>query len=87
MDNFPFAMTSLLLQSSTGKDKVKPSGKGQRIESKRKAQLEREEQDTADSRKVLFAERSDPLVSPNWINIVINMLCLCMSVWRHSPAA
>ena len=63
--------TSLLLMSSTGKQtKIQ-----QRDESKDGGQQEREEQVTADSRKVIFAERSDSLRGPNWIHVIINMLC------------
>lgn len=75
--------------SSTGKDKVKPSGEGRGGESKDKGQHERGGRDTAESGKVIFAERSDSLVGPNWITVITNMLCLyvrvCMYECRGIP--
>lgn len=46
-----------------------------------KGQHVREERDTVDRRKVFFEERSDFLISPNWIYVIINMLFVCMSVY------
>lgn len=70
------ATTGLLLMSSVGKDKVKASAEGERDKSKDKGQHKSEKGDTADSGKVISAERSDSLVGPNWINVITNMLCL-----------
>lgn len=67
---------SLLLMSSTEKERVKPSGEDERDESKDKGQLKGEERDTADSGRVIFTERSDSLEGPGCI---CTCECLCMN--------
>lgn len=72
------ATTGYLSHQQQERIKVKPRRESKQGKLKDKGRHGREEPDTADSGELISAERSDSLVGPNWINVIINMLRFCV---------